>query len=128
MLTLYHSQWHQANPHRFHLLTLGTLHSLPTPVERRNQKFFKPEFFEILKKEKEAADAIVDTRRWLTDTALGIGMLEPRDAAPVAGWSRTEIATEIGGVLKARDSQKSSQSRGPYPVPDFQTFVAEHFV
>ena len=120
MLTACHLQWHQANPHRFHLLTLGTLHSLPTPVERRNQKFFRPEFFDNLKKAKEAAEAIDDTRRWLTDVALGIGTLEPRDSAPVAGWSRAEIATEIGGVLKARDTQ----NRSSYPIPHFLIFAA----
>lgn len=92
-------------------------------MERRNQKFFKPEFFDNLKKEKEVAEAIVDTRRWLTDATLEIGMLEPRDPAPVAGWSRAEIATEIGGVLKARDTQ----NRGSYPTPHFLIFVNDYF-
>jgi len=58
-------QWYQANPHRFHLLTLGTLHSLPSPVPRQSQKVFKPEFFKSLQKEKDARDAVTITREWI---------------------------------------------------------------
>ncbi|KAH6904280.1 Rad17 cell cycle checkpoint protein-domain-containing protein [Coprinopsis sp. MPI-PUGE-AT-0042] len=54
--------WYQANPHQFHLITLGTLHSLPSPVQRRSQKIFKPEFFDLLQKEKDARDAVRLTR------------------------------------------------------------------
>jgi cell cycle checkpoint protein len=55
----------QANPHRFHLITMGTMHSLPSPVERRGQKQFKPAFFESLKKERGAIDALQDVQSWL---------------------------------------------------------------
>ncbi|KAJ7242936.1 hypothetical protein C8J57DRAFT_1477252 [Mycena rebaudengoi] len=79
--------WYQANPHRFHLLTLGTLHSLPTPVTRRSQKIFKTEFFDFLNREKEAWEA-----------------------------SRAEVATELGGVLKARDAKWLYGSQ-PSPSP-----------
>jgi hypothetical protein len=62
-------QWHQANPHRFHLLTLGTLHALPSPVKRRGQKVFKPEWFEVHRKERDAWDGVSDARNWAV--ALG---------------------------------------------------------
>lgn len=58
-------QWLQANPHRFHLVTLGTLHALPTPVPRRSQKPYKPEFFAALQKEREAGHAVRDAHSWL---------------------------------------------------------------
>ena len=58
-------QWHQANPHCFHLLTMGTLHSLPSPVTRRSQKIFKPDFFRIREKELEARTGVEVTRRWI---------------------------------------------------------------
>lgn len=58
-------QWHQANPHRFHLLALGTLHSLPSPVQRRNQKPYKPAFFEALQRERPAEDGLRDVQDWL---------------------------------------------------------------
>ena len=57
-------QW-QGNPYRFHLISLGTLHSLPSPVERRNQKNYKPEFFDVLKRSRECEDGIRDTHQWI---------------------------------------------------------------
>ncbi|KAJ6535996.1 Rad17 cell cycle checkpoint protein-domain-containing protein [Mycena vulgaris] len=83
--------WYQANPHRFHLLTMGTLHALPTPVPRRSQKVFKPEFFDFLSKEKEAWDAVRDVRGWLSELD-----------GDVRGWGRTAVAMELGGVIKTR--------------------------
>jgi cell cycle checkpoint protein len=41
------------------------MHSLPSPVARRGQKQFKPAFFEALKKEREAADAVASVQEWL---------------------------------------------------------------
>ena len=71
-------QWYQANPHRFHLLTLGTLHSLPSPVPRRSQKVFKPEFFNSFQKEKDARDAVTITREWIAREDLKVvGTLSP---------------------------------------------------
>lgn len=58
-------QWYQANPHSFHLLTLGTLHSLPSPVTRRSQKIFKPAFFDCLQREKDAWEGVRDTQAWI---------------------------------------------------------------
>jgi cell cycle checkpoint protein len=106
-----HLQWHQANPHQFHLLTLGTLHSLPSPVARRSQKFFKPEFFEVLKRERVGMDAVRDARRWLCNVGLGSGVDLGMGDGEVGGWSQVEIVIELGGVLKARDRVISS-SRG----------------
>ncbi|KAJ6617530.1 Rad17 cell cycle checkpoint protein-domain-containing protein [Mycena sp. CBHHK59/15] len=76
--------WYQANPHRFHLLTMGTLHSLPSPVVRRSQKVFKPEFFDFLNKEKDAWDAVRDVRGWIVDEAT-LKVLMDRDGDSVGG-------------------------------------------
>ena len=62
-----HKQWYQSNPHQFHLVTLGTMHSLPSPVQRRSQKVYKPEFFETLKKEKDGRDGVRLARDWIVD-------------------------------------------------------------
>ncbi|KAJ7248242.1 Rad17 cell cycle checkpoint protein-domain-containing protein [Mycena haematopus] len=95
--------WYQANPHRFHLLTMGTLHSLPTPVPRRGQKLFKPEFFDYLAKEKDAWDAVRDVRGWIVEDAT----LNENEEWRLGGWSRAEVATGLGGVLKARDIKQT---------------------
>ncbi|KAJ6460973.1 Rad17 cell cycle checkpoint protein-domain-containing protein [Mycena sanguinolenta] len=100
--------WYQANPHRFHLLTMGTLHSLPTPVPRRSQKLFKPEFFDYLTKEKDAWDAVRDVRGWIVEDAT----LKANEGWRLGGWSRAEVATGLGGVLKARDV-KQTQPQAP---------------
>lgn len=99
-------QWLQANPHRFHLLALGTMHALPTPVARRGQKFFKPEFFDYLKQEQAAGDATRDTLHWLQNVSAA----PSTGAWRAGGWTNTEICTEIGGVFKARE-----QDRAPIP-------------
>lgn len=79
-------QMDTTNPFRFHLLTLGTLHSLPCPVTRRGQKILKPEFFEMLKREREAEEGIELVRR-----------IFPRER-----WSKAQVPTELGGWLNAR--------------------------
>ena len=58
-------QWYQANPHQFHLVALGKMHAFPSPVPRRNQKPFKPAFFETLKQQHEAEDGVRDVQLWL---------------------------------------------------------------
>ncbi|KAG6829943.1 hypothetical protein H0H92_002847 [Tricholoma furcatifolium] len=93
--------WYQANPHQFHLLTLGTIHSLPSPVARRSQKITKPVFFECLQKEKDAWEGVRDARGW----ALGDGV--PGQVESRSGWSLSQVAVELGGVLKARDQTRS---------------------
>jgi cell cycle checkpoint protein len=65
-------QWYLANPHQFHLLSMGTLHSLPSPVPRRSQKYFKPEFFSFLQKEKCAWDSVRATRDWITENEVKV--------------------------------------------------------
>ncbi|RDB30728.1 Cell cycle checkpoint protein RAD17 [Hypsizygus marmoreus] len=98
--------WYQANPHRFHLLTLGTLHSLPSPVARRSQKIYKPAFFDFLQKEKNAWDSVRDTRGWVIGEGTG------REKS-FGTWSQTRVAMELGGILKARDATGSSESLPP---------------
>ncbi|KIY72588.1 Rad17-domain-containing protein [Cylindrobasidium torrendii FP15055 ss-10] len=100
-------QWYQANPYRFHILTAGTLHALPSPVERRHQKVFKPEFFGNLEKEKNAWSSVDDVRRWVSTRAL-----RDPNAWRVGGWSRNSIVTELGGILKARDATMAKASQG----------------
>ncbi|KAF8218236.1 Rad17 cell cycle checkpoint protein-domain-containing protein [Mycena galopus ATCC 62051] len=100
--------WYQANPHRFHLLTMGTLHSLPTPVPRRGQKLFKPEFFDYLAKEKDAWEAVRDVRGWIVEDAAA----NENEGWRLGGWSRAEVATGLGGVLKARDA-RHAQPQAP---------------
>lgn len=101
LIYAFFAKWYQANPHRFHLITRGVLHALPSPVTRRSQKTFKPEFFDVLKKEKDAMDGVRDVREWLVEKSEGSDM-------NVGGWNRLDIALEMGGVLKARDRYKSS--------------------
>ncbi|EAU86703.2 hypothetical protein CC1G_06464 [Coprinopsis cinerea okayama7 len=62
--------WYQANPHQFHLVALGTMHSLPSPVIRRSQKIYKPEFFDVLQKERDARDAVRLAKEWIVEEDL----------------------------------------------------------
>lgn len=102
-------QWQQANPHRFHLLTLGTMHSLPTPVPRRNQKAYKPAFFDVLKRERESEDGIREVHEWLRMVGpftpiypriLSLGFQQDDLGT---GWTWKDISTDLGAVLKAKD-------------------------
>ncbi|KAJ3725037.1 Rad17 cell cycle checkpoint protein-domain-containing protein [Lentinula guzmanii] len=102
--------WYQVNPYRFHLLALGTLHSLPTPVPRLNQKVCKPEFFDNLNKEKEAWEGVRDVRSWIIDQGSD-------DGWNLSAWTPTAIATELGGVLRARDVMSSSMPSATRRVP-----------
>lgn len=61
------NQWQNPSPVDFHLLVLGTQHSLPTPVERRGQKTFKPDYFDVAAKERDAWDGVRDVRTWLAE-------------------------------------------------------------
>ncbi|KAI0689660.1 Rad17 cell cycle checkpoint protein-domain-containing protein [Cytidiella melzeri] len=100
--------WQQANPHQFHLVTLGTLHSLPSPVPRRGQRPYKPEFFDNLKFTREGVDGLRDVQDWLR-----------RRESPGASWTQREIAVEMGGLLKASDVSGSKVFK---PPPTHQRF------
>ena len=109
LITQY-QQWLQANPHRFHLVTLGTLHSLPTPVARRGQKSYKPEFFDALSRERDAADALRDVHGWLRRVSIAAAASfhhplhqSKQDKGVSTGWTRKDIATELGAALSAID-------------------------
>ncbi|KAF9043051.1 Rad17 cell cycle checkpoint protein-domain-containing protein [Panaeolus papilionaceus] len=119
--------WYQANPHQFHLITLGTLHSLPSPVPRRSQKSYKPEFFACLQKEKGAWEGVRSTREWLLE-----GATSTEDSGwRVGGWSTNEVILELGGVLKARDlmqDKTSAMSRRMKPPPSHRSFSRMEFV
>ncbi|THH01957.1 hypothetical protein EW026_g827 [Hermanssonia centrifuga] len=111
--------WQQANPHRFHLLTLGTMHSLPTPVPRRNQKAYKPAFFDVLKRERESEDGIREVHEWLRMVGpftpiypriLSLGFQQDDLGT---GWTWKDISTDLGAVLKAKDIAGSTDTRPP---------------
>ncbi|KZS89110.1 Rad17-domain-containing protein [Sistotremastrum niveocremeum HHB9708] len=94
--------WQHANPYRFHLVSLGVLHSLPSPVTRRSQKLYKPEFFDELKKSRECETAMVDLRDWLDRESLGENSDPDGIPRRVGGWTRDAVVTELGGLLNAR--------------------------
>ncbi|KAJ3772800.1 Rad17 cell cycle checkpoint protein-domain-containing protein [Lentinula raphanica] len=92
--------WYQINPYQFHLLALGTLHSLPTPVPRLSQRVCKPVFFENLNKEKKGWEGVRDVRSWIIDqNSSG----SDDSGWNLSTWTPTAIATELGGVFRARD-------------------------
>jgi cell cycle checkpoint protein len=100
---------------------MGTLHALPSPVVRKSQKICKPDFFENLNAEKDAWAGVMDVRRWLIETSIN-------DGWRVGGWSRNDVAQEVGGVLKARDAASASAQRAPPSHRGFSTmrFVLGH--
>lgn len=73
-------QWYQTNPHQFHLITLGTLHALPSPVARRSQKIYKPEYFEVLKKERDARDGVGRAREWVLGLDVNVAQVRFRSS------------------------------------------------
>lgn len=58
----------------------------------------------MLKREREAGDGIEDVRRWLRGVGVGVDV----DVDVGRGWSRAEVAIELGGWLKAKDRLGSS--------------------
>ena len=73
-------------------------------------------FFEVLKREREAGEGVGDVWRWLGDGAgarMGAGEGERVEVG--RGWSRAEVAMELGGMLNARDRLGSS-SLGTYCI------------
>jgi len=59
--------------HRFHLISRGTLHGLPSPVSRRDQKVVKPRFFDIQSKARNAGEQLQSVASWLNDSCLSVG-------------------------------------------------------
>ncbi|KAF8320279.1 Rad17-domain-containing protein [Clavulina sp. PMI_390] len=53
----------------FHLTSGGSLHSLPSPVPRRNQKVLGAEYFEVLRHTKKADAQIDSVNAWLSRVA-----------------------------------------------------------
>ena len=101
-IDILHEQWYQANPHQFHLITLGTLHSLPTPVPRRSQKQYKPEFFGFLQKEKDAWEGVRATRDWLMQnevTQVSIFLYKYLEILHLL-WTKGAIGLEIRGMVE----------------------------
>ncbi|KAI0262615.1 Rad17 cell cycle checkpoint protein-domain-containing protein [Gloeopeniophorella convolvens] len=62
--------WYDANPHAFHVQALGALHSLPTPVPRQGQRVYKPGFFDALRGEQSARDALEYSSRQLSSVSI----------------------------------------------------------
>lgn len=107
--------WMQANPHRFHIVALGTMHSLPSPVRRRGQKQFKPAFFEGLKKERESLSAVKTLQDWLYEsvsacfiTTYWFDYLLTQYQDPSAlggGWNKSRVILDLPRVLGCREGQ-----------------------
>ncbi|KAI0674065.1 Rad17-domain-containing protein [Trametes maxima] len=95
--------WYQTNPHQFHLVALGTLHALPSPVPRRTQKPYKPSFFEALRKRGEADDGVRDVETWLLQNG--------EHAVP--GWTHHDVALGVGTVLRARETFGADETLKP---------------
>jgi len=93
----------------FHTVSRGALMALPSPVARRSQKMFKPEFFEALERTKKSKDGVADAVRWVHSQAglfcskVNAGQ---NTSAPGfhegTGHARDVIAVEFGGLLMAR--------------------------
>lgn len=92
------------------------MHSLPTPVTRRSQKVYKPEFFEVFRKEKEARDAVRLTRDWLVDedvkevytsrTTTSTGTDTQRQNLS-ARRSAQDVVLELGAILRCKDQART---------------------
>ncbi|KAI0317547.1 Rad17 cell cycle checkpoint protein-domain-containing protein [Amylostereum chailletii] len=90
--------WYETNPYTFHLHALETLHALPAPVERSGQKMFKPEFFAVGRREREAGEGVEGVRAWLSEESMTL-------------WPRNAVTLEMGAVLKAYDRQTATANK-----------------
>jgi cell cycle checkpoint protein len=122
-------------------------------VPRRSQKYFKPEFFSFLSKEKDARDAVRATRDWITenevedvstssakevsvmtDFALFLSALQTGSSGwRPGGWSHDEVVLELSSVLKASDAdlrrdQPSQQQQRFKPPPMHYFFSRMEFM
>jgi cell cycle checkpoint protein len=71
-------------------MTSGVIHALPSPVERRGQKMYKSDWFDIMKKTRDAEDAVERVRAVLEKLSD-----EGRR------WGKDVIVRELSCVLKA---------------------------
>ncbi|OSD07710.1 Rad17-domain-containing protein [Trametes coccinea BRFM310] len=108
--------WYQANPHQFHMVVLGTMHALPSPVPRRNQKPYKPAFFEALRRQNDTEDGVRDVQLWL----------QQGSELAVPGWTQRDVVLGVGTVLRAQDRLATSGSR-PRPPPTHRLFSTLEF-
>lgn len=122
-------QWYQTNPHQFHLLTLGTLHSLPSPVPRRGQKMYKPAFFDALKTQRIAEDAVADTRGWLAEYGSEYGCGHEDEVASGStrnrNYTQNEVVQDMGAVLRAL-SRRVAKSDSLQPTPALRPPPSTH--
>ncbi|KAH7887075.1 Rad17 cell cycle checkpoint protein-domain-containing protein [Phlebopus sp. FC_14] len=103
-------------PYEFPILTLSTLHGLPTPVPRTGQKMCKPAWFDVRARELEAWDAVGDVASWLgRSRALGTNALGEDEGTSMGRWTHSNIATELGGWLRA--VERSPQENSNILVP-----------
>lgn len=85
----------QVAAEKFHALTLGTLVSLPSPVPRSNQKMYKPDYFEHLKKLQQGNDAVGDVKEWVSPNGND--------------WSLEDIKLWLPSVLKQSNANEKLQ-------------------
>ncbi|KAG8943251.1 Cell cycle checkpoint protein rad17 [Tulasnella sp. 424] len=95
-------------PHSFHMLALGTLHALPSPVAPKGQKTFKPEFFDALSKMKDAERSLGDVRSWFGGMRVGgggageDGVGEGGGGGGGGAWGKDVVVKEMGKMLDGR--------------------------
>ncbi|KAE9384364.1 hypothetical protein BT96DRAFT_950615 [Gymnopus androsaceus JB14] len=85
-------------------------------------KIYKPEFFDNLKKEKEAWEGVWDVRSWIVDQGAESGW-------NLGAWTPRAIATDLWGVLRARDATSFGSGSAEQQVPPrHRTFSSLKFV
>lgn len=82
-------------------------------MPRRSQKLYKPAFFDVLKRTREAEDAIGDVRLWMQEECVAQAQMR------AGGWTEGEVVVEAGAVLKA--CSMAGSSRRPPPHASFSS-------
>ena len=87
----------------------------------------KPTWFDVRTRELEASDAVWDVLGWLgKDVAVGGDTDEGESSVSVGKWTHANVATELGGWLRAFDrcsgdarpvGSKPNPQGGHYPQP-----------
>ncbi|GJE92350.1 Rad17-domain-containing protein [Phanerochaete sordida] len=123
------------NPTRFHLITLGTLHALPTPVPRRGQRNYKPEFFDFLRKQREAEENVAETLGWLRQVRpqspfhSSPFLTKSQSEASAGGWTARDVALELPALLKAMDLRPApAHAARARPPQGHRTFSSMRWV